>query len=98
MIRNNLRTMAFIMSAIFAGSGYASEVYIEQAGDTGTFNVTQSNGSNSVGSAGTPAVFSGNNISVNIVQDGTLNTAEISATSATDTVIDYTATGGSNYL
>lgn len=76
----------------------SSEVYIEQAGDTGTFNITQSNGTNSVGSSSTPAIFSGNNITVDIVQNGTLNTAAISAVTATDTVIDYTATGSSNTL
>lgn len=91
--------MAFIMAAIFAGSGVqASEVYIEQAGDTGTFNITQSNGSNRVGSANTPSIFSGNNITVDIIQNGTLNEADLSVVTATDTVIDYTATGGSNIL
>jgi hypothetical protein len=100
MIKNNYKGMAFIMAAIFAGSGVtlASEVYIEQAGDTGTFNITQSNGDNRVGSIGTPSVFSGNAIAVDIVQDGTLNEADLSVITATDTVIDYTATGGSNIL
>jgi hypothetical protein len=100
MIKNNYKGMAFIMAAIFAGSGaaVASEVYIEQAGDTGTFNITQSNGDNRVGSVGTPSVFSGNAIAVDIVQDGTLNEADLSVITATDTVIDYTATGGSNIL
>jgi hypothetical protein len=99
MIKNYYGAMAFVMSAIFAGSGaVASEVYIEQAGDTGVFNITQSNGANTVGTSATPAVFSGNNIQVDIIQDGTLNTAAISAVSATDTVIDYTATGSSNSL
>ncbi len=99
MIKNNYKGMAFIMAAIFAGSGVqASEVYIEQAGDTGTFNITQSNGSNRVGSANTPSIFSGNNITVDIIQNGTLNEADLSVVTATDTVIDYTATGGSNIL
>jgi hypothetical protein len=99
MIKNNYKGMAFIMAAIFAGSGVqASEVYIEQAGDTGTFNIAQSNGSNRVGSVGTPSVFSGNAITVDIIQDGTLNEADLSVVTATDTIIDYTATGGSNIL
>jgi hypothetical protein len=100
MIRNNYKGMAFIMAAIFAGSGaaLASEVYIEQAGDSSTFNITQSNGSSRVGSVNTPSVFSGNNILVDIVQTGTLNEADLSVLTATDTVIDYTATGGSNIL
>ena len=91
--------MAFVMAAIFAGSGaQASDVYVDQAGDTGTFNITQSNGSNRVGSANTPSVFSGNNITVDIIQNGTLNEADLSVLTATDTVIDYTAIGGSNIL
>ena len=100
MIKNNYKGMAFIMAAIFAGSGsaLASEVYIEQAGSSSTFNITQSNGSNRVGSANTPSVFSGSSILVDIVQDGTLNEADLSVITATDTVIDYTATGGSNIL
>jgi selenophosphate synthase len=100
MIKNNYKGMAFIMAAIFAGSGsaLASEVYIEQAGSSSTFNITQSNGSNRVGSENTPSVFSGSSILVDIVQDGTLNEADLSVITATDTVIDYTATGGSNIL
>ena len=93
------RIIAFVVAAMFAGSvAQASEVYIDQAGDTGTFNITQSNGSNRVGSANTPSVFSGNNILVDIIQNGTLNEADLSVITATDTVIDYAATGGSNIL
>jgi hypothetical protein len=100
MIKNNYKSMTIIVAAIFVmlGTAAASEVYIEQAGDTGTFNITQSNGSNRVGSAGTPSVFSGNGILVDIVQNGTLNEADLKVLTATDTVIDYTAIGGSNIL
>jgi hypothetical protein len=100
MIKNNYKGMAFIMAAIFAGSGsaLASEVYIEQAGSSSTFNITQSNGNNRVGSVNTPSVFSGSSILVDIVQNGTLNEADLSVLTATDTVIDYTATGNSNIL
>jgi len=95
----NYYGMAFVMAAIFAGSGaYASDVYVDQAGDTGTFNITQSNGMNRVGTITNPSVFSGNNILVDIIQNGTLNTADIQAISATDTVINYNAQGSSNSL
>ena len=91
--------MAWVMAAIFAGSGaQASDVYVDQAGDTGTFNITQSNGVNRVGTINTPSVFSGNNIAVDIIQNGTLNEADIQAVSATDTIINYDAQGGSNIL
>lgn len=100
MIKNNYKGMAFIIAAIFAGSGtvLASEVYIEQAGSSSTFNITQSNGDSRVGSSGTASVFSGNGILVDLVQDGTLNQADLSVITATDTKIDYTATGSSNIL
>jgi hypothetical protein len=95
----NYYGMAWVMAAIFAGSGaQASDVYVNQAGDTGTFNITQSNGFNRVGTISTPSVFSGNNITVDIIQNGTLNTADIQATTANDTFIDYNAQGSSNTL
>jgi hypothetical protein len=98
MIRNYYG-MAWVMAAIFAGSGaQASDVYVDQAGDTGTFNITQSNGVNRVGTISTPSIFSGNNITVDIIQDGTMNEADIQAISATDTIINYNAQGGSNTL
>jgi hypothetical protein len=95
----NYYGMAWVMAAIFAGSGaQASDVYVDQAGDTGTFNITQSNGVNRLGTINTPSVFSGNNITVDIIQNGTMNEADIQAISATDTVINYNAQGGSNTL
>jgi hypothetical protein len=98
MIRNYYG-MAWVMAAIFAGSGaQASDVYVDQAGDTGTFNITQSNGVNRVGTINTPSVFSGNNITVDIIQNGTMNEADIQAISATDTVINYNAQGDFNTL
>jgi hypothetical protein len=95
----NYYGMAWVIAAIFAGSGaYASDVYVDQAGDTGTFNITQSSGDNRVGSKGTPSQFSGNSILVDIIQNGTLNEADIQAISATDTIINYDAQGSSNIL
>jgi hypothetical protein len=95
----NYYGMAWVMAAIFAGFGaQASDVYVDQAGDTGTFNITQSNGVNRVGTLSTPSVFSGNNITVDIIQNGTLNEADIQALSATDTIINYNAQGDSNTL
>ena len=99
MIKNNYGTMAFIMAAIFVGSGaQASDVYVDQAGDSSTFNITQSNGTNRVGTISTPSVFEGSNIQVDIIQNGTLNEADIQAISATGTTINYDAQGGSNTL
>jgi hypothetical protein len=98
MIKNNYG-MAWVMAAIFAGSGaQASEVYIEQAGSSSTFNITQSNGNNRVGSVNTPSEFGGSSILVNIIQDGTGNAADLRVLSTTGTDINYTATGGDNIL
>jgi hypothetical protein len=100
MIKNNYKSMTVIVAAIFVmmGTAVASEVYIEQAGSNSTFNITQSNGNSRVGSVGTPSVFSGNNIDVDITQTGTLNEADLSVVNSSDIVIDYTATGISNIL
>jgi hypothetical protein len=93
------KLFAILVSSVMMSSvAVASDVYVDQAGDTGTFNITQSNGSNRVGTISTPSVFSGNNITVDIIQNGTLNTADINATSATDTVVNYNAQGDSNSL
>jgi hypothetical protein len=87
-----------LASGMMSSGALASDVYVDQAGDTGTFNITQSNGVNRVGTINTPSVFSGNNIAVDIIQNGTLNEADIQAVSATDTIINYDAQGGSNIL
>lgn len=91
--------MVLILSAMFWGSGVlANEVYIEQAGDSSTFNITQSGtGSNRVGTAGTPSTFSGNGQTVDIVQAGQLNAADLSVNGGS-TTINYSASGDSNEL
>ncbi len=99
MYRKDIKLMAFVMSAMFWGSGaYANDVYIEQAGDTSTFNITQSGtGSNRVGSAGTASTFSGNNQTIDIVQAGLSNAADLTITGGSTTV-NYSATGDLNEL
>ena len=93
------KLLAILLASGMVSTGaFASDVYVEQAGDTGTFNITQSNGTNRVGTSSTPSVFSGNNITVDIIQNGTLNTADIQALTATDTIINYNAQGDSNSL
>ena len=93
------KLLAILLASGMVSTGaLASDVYVDQAGDTGTFNITQSNGVNRVGTVSTPSVFSGNNITVDIIQNGTMNEADIQALSATDTIINYNAQGGSNTL
>lgn len=97
MFNKNIKLMAFIASALFWGSGFAADVYIEQAGDTSTFNITQAGAGNRVGTSGAVSVFTGNSQTIDITQTGANNTADLTVNGGS-TTIDYAATGGSNDL
>jgi hypothetical protein len=87
-----------VTTGMLSSGAIANDVYIEQAGDTSTFNITQSGtGGNRVGSAGTPSTFSGNNQTIDIVQAGQGNQADLSV-SGGSTAINYSATGDLNEL
>jgi hypothetical protein len=87
-----------VTTGMLSSGAIANDVYIEQAGDTSTFNVTQSGtGGNRVGSAGTPSTFSGSNQTIDIVQAGQGNQADLSV-SGGSTAINYSATGDLNEL
>jgi hypothetical protein len=69
----NYYSMAMVISAIFAGSGaLASEVYITQAGDGTTVNITQTGVDNQVGDVNTRSILDGNYITVDITQTGNI--------------------------
>lgn len=89
--------VASILSAV-ALSAHSSDVYIDQTGGTSTFNITQSTGNNRVGTSSENSTFSGDGITVDITQTGTLNAIDITATTAGSTDIDYTAIGDSNTM
>lgn len=90
--------MAFVMSAMFWGSGaLANDVYIEQAGDTSTFNITQTGTGNRVGTSSTTTKFTGNTQTVDVVQQGSTNTADLDINGG-QTTINYSAIGDSNDL
>jgi hypothetical protein len=87
-----------VTSGMLSSGAIANDVYIEQAGDTSTFNITQSGtGGNRVGTAGTPSTFTGNNQTIDIVQAGQGNQADLSV-SGGSTTINYSATGDLNEL
>jgi hypothetical protein len=87
-----------VTSGMLSSGAIANDVYIEQAGDTSTFNITQSGtGGNRVGSAGTPSTFTGNSQTIDIVQAGQGNQADLSV-SGGSTTINYSATGDLNEL
>jgi hypothetical protein len=103
--RKDITLMAFIFSAIFWGSGYAADnsIYIDQAGDSSTINVTQDGAGNKVkgillnGTAGAttdPAKLNGNAQTINIEQTGSGNTLAIGAvTTQGGTVTGYSNIG-----
>jgi hypothetical protein len=87
-----------VTTGMLSSGAMANDVYIEQAGDTSTFNITQSGtGGNRVGSAGTPSTFSGNTQTIDIVQAGQGNQADLTVNGGT-TAINYSATGDLNEL
>lgn len=77
----NYQQMAFVMAAIFAGSGaWANDVYIEQIGDNTVVNVTQYGSANKVEGLlpGDPAIIAGDGNTVSISQIGVGNTLKLS--------------------
>jgi hypothetical protein len=96
----NYYSMAMVISAIFAGSGaLASEVYITQAGDGTTVNITQTGTNNQVGDVNTRSILDGNSITVDITQTGNNNRADLLIDNmSTSTNIDYIAIGSDNTL
>jgi hypothetical protein len=87
-----------VTSGMLSSGAIANDVYIEQAGDTSTFNITQSGtGGNRVGSAGSPSTFTGNNQTIDIVQAGQGNEADLTVNGGS-TTINYSATGDMNQL
>jgi hypothetical protein len=106
MIRNYYG-MAFVMAAIFAGSGaaMANDVYIEQVGDNSIISVTQTGAGNTVNGdvsnidAETPALIRGDNNVVTISQIGASNTVQLSLnneTSGIGSTVDISADGSGN--
>jgi hypothetical protein len=94
-------TIAGIIAALFyTSSVFASEVYIEQAGTGVTVNVTQTGSGHIVGKAiGSTdvSVIDGNSITVDVVQNGSTNLANIQLLNASDsTALTYNAQGDTN--
>ena len=76
---------------------FASEVYIDQAGNSTNVNVLQQNGNNRINTDAAPMIVNGNDINVEIVQDGDGNIADIFIqVSANDTNYEYRVEGDLN--
>jgi hypothetical protein len=77
----------------------ASEVYINQAGSSTNINILQENGNNRVNTETSPMIVNGNDINIEIVQDGDGNVAEIYIrASANDTNFEYRVEGDMNEI
>jgi hypothetical protein len=83
----------------FTGPLFASEVYIDQAGSSTNINILQENGNNRVNTDTAPMIVNGNDINVEIVQDGDGNVADIYIRgSANDTNFEYRVEGDLNEI
>jgi hypothetical protein len=92
-----LITTAIVLG--FAGTVQASEVYIDQAGNGTNVNVLQQNGNNRINTEPNPMIVNGDDINVEIVQDGDGNVAEIYIqVSANDTNFEYRVEGDLNEI
>jgi hypothetical protein len=92
-----LLTTAMVLG--FTGSLFASEVYIDQAGSSTNINILQENGNNRVNTEQAPMIVNGNDINIEIVQDGDGNVAEIYIQgSANDTNFEYRVEGDLNEI
>lgn len=85
--------------SVIASQSIASEVYIDQAGNSTNVNVLQQNGNNRINTEAAPMIVNGNDINVEIVQDGDGNVAEIYIqVSANDTNYEYRVEGDLNEI
>jgi hypothetical protein len=92
-----LLTTAVVLS--FTSPLTASEVYIDQAGSTTNINILQENGNNRINTETAPMIVNGNDINVEIVQDGDGNVADIYIrSSANDTNFEYRVEGDLNEI
>lgn len=85
--------------SVITSPSLASEVYIDQAGNSTNVNVLQQNGNNRINTEAAPMIVNGNDINVEIVQDGDGNVAEIYIqVSANDTNYEYRVEGDLNEI
>lgn len=85
--------------SVIASPSLGSEVYIDQAGNATNVNVLQQNGNNRINTDAAPMIVNGNDINVELVQDGDGNVAEIYIqVSANDTNYEYRVEGDLNEI
>lgn len=75
-----------------------SKIYIDQVGDALTLSITQQNGAlNQVNSSTTPAVISGDNNDITIMQNGAVNTLNFEL-NGNNNVVDLKQEGNTNTM
>ena len=81
------------------GPAIAGEVYINQAGSNVNIDILQQNGNNRINTELDPMIVNGDDINVEIVQDGDGNVAEIYLQlNANDTNFEYRVEGDMNEI
>lgn len=96
-MRKLLITTLFSLS--FATVSYSAEVYIDQAGSNLNVNILQENGMNRVNTEADPFIINGDDIFVDITQDGDMNEADVwLEQNANDTSLTYSGVGSFNEL
>ena len=91
--------VAIAIAMVIPIGGFASDVYIDQAGSNTTIDITQTGDGNTVGNSTTASTITGDGSDIDIVQTGASNTADIATSVGTSgTTINYAAAGGSNVL
>lgn len=93
-----MKNLALVLSLIIiSSSSYASEVYIDQIGNSVTIDMLQENGSNRVNTESDPAIIDGDDINLVLSQIGDQNSADLYfSQNANSTDYTYIATGSFN--
>jgi hypothetical protein len=92
-----LLTTAMVLG--LTGPLFASEVYIDQAGSSTNIDILQENGNNRINTEIAPMIVNGDDINIEIVQDGDGNVADIYIQlSANDTNFEYRVEGDLNEI
>ena len=82
-----LKVTTLVLALASATAAFASDVYIEQIGDSTTITVVQSGGTgNTVGNSTTPAYINGSSNTVSVTQTGSSNTATLNVDGGSSTV------------
>jgi len=99
MLTKKINMVAIAIAMVIPIGGFASDVYIDQAGSNTTIDITQTGDGNTVGNSTTASTITGDGSDIDIVQTGASNTADIATSVGTSgTTINYAAAGGSNVL